>query len=224
MQSENLIDSQYTFTDLVDIKKLKLIFDKFSKITDFAISLIDNNTLEVLIKTGWHDICENFHRADDRACKVCKQSNKILFADLDKEKTVKIVECEHGLYDCATPIIIEGQHIANIVTGQLLMQKPDTKKFEKNAAKYGFDKEKYLEALDEVPIVDKEKVTKETSFVNDLGADSLDTVELVMELEEEFDINIPDDAAEKITTVGEAIVHIESAVDSGDGQGSDEVS
>lgn len=59
--------------------------------------------------------------------------------------------------------------------------------------------------------VDKEKVTPETSFVNDLGADSLDTVELVMELEEEFDINIPDDAAEKIQTVGQAIEYIEKA-------------
>ena len=62
--------------------------------------------------------------------------------------------------------------------------------------------------------VDKEKVTPGTSFVNDLGADSLDTVELVMELEEEFDINIPDDAAEKIQTVGQAIEFIESAQDS----------
>ena len=59
--------------------------------------------------------------------------------------------------------------------------------------------------------VDKDKVTPETSFVNDLGADSLDTVELVMELEEEFDISIPDDAAEKIQTVGQAIEFIEKA-------------
>ena len=59
--------------------------------------------------------------------------------------------------------------------------------------------------------VDKEKVTPKTSFVNDLGADSLDTVELVMELEEEFDISIPDDAAEKIQTVGQAIDFIEKA-------------
>lgn len=59
--------------------------------------------------------------------------------------------------------------------------------------------------------VDKEKVTPETSFVNDLGADSLDTVELVMELEEEFDISIPDDAAEKIQTVGQAIEFIDKA-------------
>lgn len=59
--------------------------------------------------------------------------------------------------------------------------------------------------------VDKEKVKPETSFVNDLGADSLDTVELVMELEEEFNVNIPDDAAEKIETVGQAIDFINSA-------------
>ena len=59
--------------------------------------------------------------------------------------------------------------------------------------------------------VDKDKVAPEISFVNDLGADSLDTVELVMELEEEFDINIPDESAEKIQTVGEAIEHIEKA-------------
>lgn len=58
--------------------------------------------------------------------------------------------------------------------------------------------------------VDKEKVSPETSFVNDLGADSLDTVELVMELEEEFEIDIPDDAAEKIQTVGQAIEYIEN--------------
>lgn len=56
---------------------------------------------------------------------------------------------------------------------------------------------------------EKDKITRETHFVNDLGADSLDTVELVMELEEEFDISIPEDAAEKIQRVGEAIDYIE---------------
>lgn len=53
-----------------------------------------------------------------------------------------------------------------------------------------------------------DKVTKETSFVNDLGADSLDTVELVMEFEDEFEISIPDEDAEKIQTVGNAIEYI----------------
>ncbi|MCA9177246.1 MAG: acyl carrier protein [Planctomycetales bacterium] len=62
--------------------------------------------------------------------------------------------------------------------------------------------------------VDRDKITRETSFVNDLGADSLDTVELVMELEEEFDIDIPDDSADKIQTVGEAIDFIMQAQNS----------
>jgi acyl carrier protein len=71
-------------------------------------------------------------------------------------------------------------------------------------------KERVIDIVAEQLGVDKEKITLETSFVNDLGADSLDTVELVMELEEEFDINIPDDAAEKIQTVGQAVEYIET--------------
>ena len=57
--------------------------------------------------------------------------------------------------------------------------------------------------------VDPEKVTPEASFVDDLGADSLDTVELVMAFEEEFTIDIPDEEAEQLRTVGEAVAYIE---------------
>lgn len=57
--------------------------------------------------------------------------------------------------------------------------------------------------------VKAEEVTSEASFIDDLGADSLDTVELVMALEEEFGLEIPDEDAEKITTVGDAIKYIE---------------
>ena len=58
--------------------------------------------------------------------------------------------------------------------------------------------------------VEETEVTNEASFTNDLGADSLDTVELIMEFEKEFGISIPDDQAEKITTVGDAIAYIEA--------------
>lgn len=57
--------------------------------------------------------------------------------------------------------------------------------------------------------VDEAEVTESASFTNDLGADSLDTVELIMEFEKEFGLSIPDDQAEKISTVGEAIKYIE---------------
>lgn len=58
--------------------------------------------------------------------------------------------------------------------------------------------------------VDESEVSKEANFTNDLGADSLDTVELIMEFEKEFNISIPDEQAEKITTVGEAVSYLES--------------
>jgi acyl carrier protein len=59
--------------------------------------------------------------------------------------------------------------------------------------------------------VEASEVTENASFTNDLGADSLDTVELIMEFEREFEISIAEEDAEKITTVGEAIAHIEAA-------------
>ena len=59
--------------------------------------------------------------------------------------------------------------------------------------------------------VDEDAVTMESSFLEDLGADSLDIVELIMALEEEFDLEIPDEEAEKITTVGDAVNYISAA-------------
>ena len=59
--------------------------------------------------------------------------------------------------------------------------------------------------------VDENEVTNDASFTNDLGADSLDTVELIMEFEKEFDVQIPDDKAEAIETVGDAVAFIETS-------------
>jgi len=74
--------------------------------------------------------------------------------------------------------------------------------------------EKVIEIVSEQMGVDKSEITRETSFINDLNADSLDTVELVMEFEDEFDMSIPDEEAEKIQTVGAAIDYIEQIIKS----------
>ncbi len=78
-------------------------------------------------------------------------------------------------------------------------------------AKVSFDqlKELVVDKLD----VDESKVTKEASFIDDLGADSLDTVELIMTLEDEFDLTIEDEAAEKLKTVGDALDYLEKNVE-----------
>ena len=89
---------------------------------------------------------------------------------------------------------------------------PTERAVSRRSPKVASVEERVIDIVAEQLGVSKEQINRDTSFVNDLGADSLDTVELVMELEEEFDINIPDDAAEKIQTVGQAIDHIEKAV------------
>ena len=74
--------------------------------------------------------------------------------------------------------------------------------------------DKVIEIISEQMGADKAEITRETSFINDLNADSLDTVELVMEFEDEFDMSIPDEEAEKIQTVGAAIDYIVNAAQS----------
>jgi len=68
--------------------------------------------------------------------------------------------------------------------------------------------EKVIDIISEQMGTDKSEITRETSFINDLSADSLDTVELVMEFEDEFDMSIPDEDAEKIQTVGAAVDYV----------------
>jgi acyl carrier protein len=73
---------------------------------------------------------------------------------------------------------------------------------------------KVIDIISEQMGADKSEITRETSFINDLNADSLDTVELVMEFEDEFDMSIPDEDAEKIQTVGAAIDYIANIMQS----------
>ena len=74
------------------------------------------------------------------------------------------------------------------------------------------NEERVIEIVCEQMGASRDKITAATTFINDLGADSLDTVELVMEFEDEFDLNIPDEDAEKIQSVGDAIKYIQEHV------------
>ncbi|MBD3179283.1 MAG: acyl carrier protein [Candidatus Latescibacteria bacterium] len=73
-------------------------------------------------------------------------------------------------------------------------------------------KDRVIEVIEEQLSVNRDQIKEDASFIDDLGADSLDTVELVMALEEEFSMEIPDEEAEKITTVGEAIKYVDENV------------
>ena len=115
-ENPNLVDGKYSIKDLVDIEKLRPILEKFSKATGFTIGFLSYPALEILIATGWRDICTKFHRACPASACHCKASNVQLIGNLTKSREMNIQACDNGMYDGATPIIIRGKLIAYLAT------------------------------------------------------------------------------------------------------------
>lgn len=190
----NLVDDKYSIGDLVDLEELRKIFESFSLATGFTIGFLEHPSLEILIATGWREICTKFHRSCPEAINICLESNTKLIGQLKRAGQLVIEECENGLVDCATPIIIEGKHIATLATGQVLLEKPDIERFKRQARTYGYDTDKYLEALSEVQVVSKEKLQNVTTFlceiavfIADLGLKNQEIKEYAVILEQAID-------------------------------------
>jgi len=168
-KNEILIDGKYSFRELVDISRLKAMFESFSNATGFTTGLISYPDQEVLISTGWRDICTQFHRACPDSAIHCKQSNIELTARLVTQKEISIRQCANGLVDGATPIIVHGTHVANLATGQILFKKPDKEWFRKQGQTYGYDREAYLASLEKVPVVTEDAFRNALRFLSEIS-------------------------------------------------------
>jgi PAS domain S-box-containing protein len=163
------VDGKYGVTDLVDLDKLRAVFEKFTRATGFTIGFLDHPGLDVLIATGWRDVCTKFHRGCPSSQAVCHDSNARLLNGLDHPGALVVEPCGHGLVDCATPIIVRGVHVASLATGQMLLQPPDLERFRAQARTFGYDEEAYLAALAEVPVVSEERLRDVTAFLGELA-------------------------------------------------------
>ena len=164
-----LVDGKYTFEELVDIEQLRKMFEHFSLATGFTTGLVSFPAQQVLIGTGWRDICTKFHRNCPAAAIHCKNSNIELTSKLKQGKTLNILPCENGLVDGSTPIIINGIHVASLFTGQILLNQPDMEQFRRQARVFNFDEADYLKALAEVPIVNKQKFEQALTFLSEMA-------------------------------------------------------
>jgi PAS domain S-box-containing protein len=156
---------QPTFKDLVDFHKLELLFENFSAATGFTTGLLDHTTKEVLLGTGWRDICVKFHHICPASSKHCNINNKKLASGLTHAGEISIHHCENGLVDGSTPIVIEGKHFADLFTGQIRFTPPDIEHFKLQARRYGYDEQSYLQSLGEVPVVSEEKFNAMLRFL-----------------------------------------------------------
>ena len=167
--NEHLVDGKYSIKDLVDIERLRKIFERFSVATGFTIGFVEHPNQEILIATGWRDICTKFHRAFPESAKHCKTSNIYLMERLKELKQLSMRPCENGLVDGATPIIIQGKHIANLATGQAFFREPDLEHYRKLGLSYGYNVEDYLEAVRKVPVVSEKQFKEALSFLSELA-------------------------------------------------------
>lgn len=152
---------------LIDFEKLNALLEGFNKTTGFVTAILDLEG-NVLSKSGWRQICTEFHRVNPDTSKKCTISDTELANKLAEGEKYYFYKCLNGLVDVAVPIIIDGEHIANLFSGQFFFEEPDVSFFKKQAEKYGFDEEKYLAALKKVPVVSEEKVKTAMDFLLDM--------------------------------------------------------
>ncbi len=155
-------------TELVDIGKLQRLFESFTALSGVATAIVDLEG-EVLVATGWKDICTHFHRVHPVTAARCRKSDTILAGGVESGEPYHLYKCENGLVDVAVPIIVDARHLANLFTGQFLLGPPDRDRFARQAGQFGFDRSAYLEALDRVPILDESQVKKAVAFLSDMA-------------------------------------------------------
>jgi two-component system cell cycle sensor histidine kinase/response regulator CckA len=164
-----LVDGEYSFKDLVDMESLCKVLEKFSSATGFTAGLVSFPTQEVLVATGWKEVCTKFHRAFPESARHCRQSNIELTKRLRDFKQLNTRACGNGMVDGATPVIVNGKHVASLFTGQCLFEEPDVNQFRNQATTYGYDVDEYLEALSKVRVVSKEEFEAVLSFLSEFA-------------------------------------------------------
>jgi len=166
---ENELNEKNSIEDLVDIKKLEDIFAKFSKLTGYTTGFVKQDTRDILISTGWTDICKNYHRGSESSAYICQESNAELTQNLKRSHHISMKECQHGMVDGATPIIIDGEHLADIFSGQVLFNKPNIENFKLGAKEFGYDMQGYLKALEDVKVISKDKLKDILEFLSTIA-------------------------------------------------------
>lgn len=158
----------YELTDLVDINQLQKLLDSFFSATGVPSGIVSRDGA-ILTATGWRNICTKFHRTNPKAKLRCVESDLFMLEQLKNKNVIINHKCKNGLIDIGTPIVVEGNFLATIFSGQIFFEKPDEDYFRKQAKDFGFDEDVYLEALNEIPIVNKDEHEKIVVFLKYLS-------------------------------------------------------
>jgi PAS domain S-box-containing protein len=159
---------KYTLKDLLDIPRLRELLDSFDEIHSMPSAIIDIEG-NVLTATAWQDICTKFHRVNPETEEKCIESDIHIKAGIEQMMSHVVYRCPMGLVDSATPIIVDGEHLGNVFTGQLFIDPPDETQFIEQARQYGFGEAEYLAAMRKVPYFSEAHLHRNLTFIHRLA-------------------------------------------------------
>ncbi len=152
------------FSENLQTEHVKTLMDNFCNAVNVASAIIDLEG-KVLVASRWQRLCTDFHRQNDGTCKRCIESDTELAQNLEAGKEYTIYRCKNGLIDAASPIIIAGEHVANVFIGQFFSEMPDMTFFKKQAEEFGFNATEYFAAVRDVPVIDEAKLPDILGFL-----------------------------------------------------------
>ncbi|MFH1150392.1 MAG: PocR ligand-binding domain-containing protein [Actinomycetota bacterium] len=150
--------------DIIDVEAVQSLMDDFNRVTSFSVGVTDVSG-EVIVASGWQEICTRFHRAHPETARYCMESDAELATGAEPG-SFKLYRCKNNMWDMATPIIVGDYHVGNLHLGQFFFEDeiPDYELFRQQAWRYGFDERKYMAALERVPRWSRETVETVMAF------------------------------------------------------------
>jgi len=162
--------------ELVDLCELQKLFTAFCESVGIASAIIDLEGT-VLVSANWQHACTDFHRTNSESCQLCVESDTELALKLQEGQAFTMYTCKNGMTDAAAPIVVGGQHLANVFIGQFHLAEPDMDFFRDQARRYNYPEDDYLQAIKDAPVIDEQRLPVIlgflTSFAQMIGSMSL---------------------------------------------------
>ncbi len=155
-------------SDLLHVEGLQLLLSNFCDAVGVASAISDLKG-NLLAFANFRRACTQFHRVGEISSQRCIESDTILGSRLEEGQDFTIYQCKNGMTDAASPLIIDGKHLANILIGQFHLQEPDLDFFRRQARDLGYDEEDYLASIKEVPIMSEAKLPSILGFLSEFA-------------------------------------------------------
>ncbi len=153
---------------MIEIAKLQSMLEKLYAASSIATGVMDING-EIIITAGWHSICTKFNRRGEKTLEKCEKCRFEISDKIRSGEKVVFHKCANGPFHGVIPIIIAGVHYANLFHGQFFLDEPDLDLYARYAEENGFEKDEYMKAVMETPVLTLDTVKKNLEMLQSLG-------------------------------------------------------